>query len=90
MVRYLRGLITVMSATMILGFIVIVALFVTRFAGGGGPDLPEAIALPEGAAPAAFTQGDGWYAVVTEGDMILIYDRDTGVLRQRVQIDISK
>ena len=90
MVRYLRVLVTVMSVTMILGFIVIVALFVTRFAGGGGPDLPDAIALPEGAAPAAFTQGEGWYAVVTETDEILIYDRASGALRQRVRIDVSR
>ncbi|MFX0545560.1 DUF6476 family protein [Roseovarius sp. S1116L3] len=90
MVRYLRVLVTVLSATMIIGFIVIVALFVTRFARGADVTLPDAIALPEGAAPAAFTQGDDWYAVVTETDEILVYDRTTGQLRQTIRIDISQ
>ena len=90
MVRYLRVLVTALSATMIIGFIVIVALFVTRFARGADVTLPKAIALPGGAAPAAFTQGPDWYAVVTADDRILIYDRATGKLRQTVRIDISK
>ncbi|MFX0541436.1 DUF6476 family protein [Roseovarius sp. S4756] len=90
MVRYLRVLVTVLSATMIIGFIVIVALFVTRFARGADVTLPGAIALPDGTAPAAFTQGDDWYAVVTETDEILIYDRATGQLRQTIRIDISE
>ncbi|MFD0857635.1 DUF6476 family protein [Roseovarius aquimarinus] len=90
MVRYLRVLVTVLTATMIVGFIVIVGLFVTRFAGQGAPDLPEAITLPEGASPMAFTQGPRWFAVVTEADEILIYDRDTGQLRQTLRIDISR
>ncbi len=90
MVRYLRVLVTVLSATMIIGFIIIVALFVTRFAQEQGTVLPDAITLPPGAAPAAFTQGADWYAVVTQGDEILIYDRTTGELRQTIRIDLSK
>jgi hypothetical protein len=42
--------------------------------------------LPEGARALAFTQGRDWYAVVTERDEILIFDRATGALRQRVAI----
>src|SRR5680860_1002556 len=64
MVRYLRVLVTVLSATMIIGFIIIVALFVTRFAGGPDLTLPDTIALPDGAKAEAFTQGRDWYAVV--------------------------
>ncbi len=90
MVRYLRVLVTVLSATMIIGFIIIVALFVTRFAQGGGVALPEAITLPEGAAPAAFTQGADWYAVVTTDDRILVYERSSGQLRQTIRVDISE
>ncbi|WP_138933592.1 DUF6476 family protein [Roseovarius arcticus] len=90
MVRYLRVLVTALSATMIIGFIIIVALFVTRFAGAPDVALPDAIALPDGAKAEAFTQGRDWYAVVTEADNILIYDRLTGQLRQTVRIDITK
>ncbi len=90
MVRYLRVLVTVLSATMIIGFIIIVALFVTRFAGGPDLTLPDTIALPDGAKAEAFTQGRDWYAVVTAAGDILIYDRLTGQLRQTVRIDIAK
>ena len=34
-----------------------------------------------------FTQGPDWYAVVTQEDVILIFDRMTGELRQRVAIE---
>ncbi len=87
LVKHLRRLVTVLTATMIIGFIVIVALFVTRFSGGAGPDLPAALTLPGGAEATAFTQGSDWIAVVTEDDRIMIYDRLSGKLRQTIQID---
>jgi hypothetical protein len=89
MVRYLRVLVTALTATMTIGFIIIVALFVTRFWGGPDMALPDSVTLPEGARAEAFTQGHNWYAVVT-GDVILIYDRLTGQLRQTVQINLSE
>ncbi|SEL02251.1 DUF6476 family protein [Roseovarius nanhaiticus] len=89
LVRYLRVLVTVLTATMIIGFIVIVALFVTRFGARTDLTLPEAITVPEGAAPVAFTQSAGWFAIVTDADEILIYDRASGELRQTLRVDIS-
>ncbi len=86
-VKYLRILVTVLTATMILGFIVIVILFVIRFSDAFGPELPSEIVLPDGTKPAAFTQGGDWYAVVTQDDQILIFDRQTGQLKQTIQID---
>ncbi|MEM7732632.1 MAG: DUF6476 family protein [Pseudomonadota bacterium] len=86
-VKYLRWLVTILTATMVLGFIVIVVLFVIRFSDAFGPELPEVITLPDGSQPLAFTQGAGWYAVVTKEDQILIYDRETGDLRQTLQIE---
>jgi hypothetical protein len=84
--KFLARLVTVLTATMIIGLLVIVALLVTRFWSEPGlPALPEAIALPEGARATAFTQGAGWYAVVTEDGRILVYDRQTGALRQVVE-----
>jgi hypothetical protein len=76
----------VLTATMILGLLVIVTLFVTRFRSAPDLALPESITLPEGARATAFTQGKGWYAVVTEDERILIYDRISGGLRQVVDI----
>ena len=86
-VKYLRWLVTILTATMVLGFIVIVVLFVIRFSDAFGPELPDVITLPDGSEPLAFTQGSDWYAVVTQGDRILIYDRDTGELRQEITIE---
>lgn len=48
--------------------------------------LPDGIALPDHARATAFTQGDSWYAIVTDDERILIFDRDSGALIQTVQI----
>lgn len=83
--RLLRWMVTVLTATMILGLLAIVALLVIRLSAT--PEvLPEALALPAGATARAFTRGEDWLAVVTDADEILIYDRATGALRQRIAI----
>lgn len=71
---------------MILGFLVLIGALVMRL-NAVGPDLPDSVALPEGAKAAAFTQGSDWFAVVTTDDRILIYDRLTGRLRQTLTIE---
>ncbi|MEQ9240118.1 DUF6476 family protein [Roseovarius indicus] len=86
-VKYLRILVTTLSATMILGFIIIVVLFVIRFSDAMGPTLPDVITLPDGTTPTAFTRGAGWYAVVTSDDQILIFDLESGDLRQTLQVE---
>ena len=86
MVKYLRLLVTILTGTMILGFIVIVVLFVIKFSDAFGPKLPDVITLPNGTTASAYTRGDGWYAIVTTDDQILIYDADTGTIRQSIEI----
>lgn len=86
--RFLRVLVTVLTGTMIAGLLVIIAVFVIRFPGGGGVTVPEALALPEGVAVAAYTQGAGWSAVVTANQRILIFGAD-GALRQEVAVDLE-
>lgn len=87
----MRLLVTVLTGVMIAGIVIIVALIWTRYNGGDAP-LPEAIALPDtitlpnGTAASAFTQGTDWYAVVTEDDRILIFDRTSGDLRQEITL----
>ncbi len=83
--RYLKTLVTVLTATMILGVLAIATLLVIRLQR---PDaaLPQAIALPPGATATAFTQGADWIAVVTGDDRILIYDRSGTTLRQEIAI----
>ncbi|MGJ8618178.1 MAG: DUF6476 family protein [Sulfitobacter sp.] len=84
--RFLRRMVTVLTAVMICGVLVVTALLVTRLSGKR-PDLPETITLPDGATAATFTQGDDWYAIVTTDNQILIFDRLSGKLRQTITLD---
>lgn len=83
--KWLKWLVTTLMVVMIAGFIVLIALLVTRFPGARGVSLPDAITLPGGTVPVAFTQTADWWAVVTEDDRILIFARD-GALIQTVNI----
>lgn len=76
---------TVLTATMIFGLLVVIGLLVIRFSNKS-PYLPTSVTLPDGAKAVTFTQGPDWYAVVTKDDVILIFDRMTGELRQSVAI----
>ena len=77
---------TVLTVVMIGGVLVVIALLVTRL-NRDTPILPEQISLPDGARAISFTQGPDWYAVVTSENEILIFDRLSGSLRQRVKVD---
>ena len=86
---FLKWLVIVLTLTMIIGVITIVALLVTRMPGAMRASLPvpDQITLPDGAKAQAFTQGVAWYAVVTTDNRILIYSRATGFLTQVITID---
>ncbi|MGL5012586.1 MAG: DUF6476 family protein [Paracoccaceae bacterium] len=86
--RFLKTLVIALAVTMIAGVITIVALLVTRLNGASLP-LPETITLPDGAAAQAVTAGNGWYAVVTTDNRILIFDRLTGELRQELAVELT-
>lgn len=87
--KFLARLVTVLTATMIVGVLVITGLLVTRLqrADTPAPALPAAITLPEGMTARAVTMGGDWYAVVTTDDRIVIFDRATDKIRQTVRID---
>lgn len=86
--RFLRILVTVLTITMIVGLLSIVALLVIRFSGETSAiSLPSEIALPDGTSALAFTQGTDWYAVVTSDNQILIFDRSDNSLRQSIAIN---
>ncbi|WP_092498870.1 DUF6476 family protein [Meinhardsimonia xiamenensis] len=89
--RFLKALVTVLSVTMIAGFLVLIAVLVIRLPAPApaGPPLPERIRLPEGAAPYAFTEAPGWYAVVTRDGRILIFERETGRLKREIAVEIG-
>jgi hypothetical protein len=71
---------------MLIGVVVVVGLLVTRLSSKG-PDLPEMITLPDGSEATAFTQGDTWYAIVTSGNEVLIYNRTDGTLKQTITLE---
>jgi len=79
-------MVTVLTTVMILGVVIVIGLLVTRLTRET-PILPSEITLPEGATAVAFTQAAHWYAVVTDSDEILIFDRMTGALRQTIIVE---
>ncbi|WP_127114203.1 DUF6476 family protein [Shimia sediminis] len=83
--RFLRRLVTTMTAVMMVGLVVVVALIVIRL-NANGPTMPDQITLPEGVNATALTIGEGWWAVVTDDQHILIYDQLTGALRQEIPL----
>ena len=88
--KFLRMLVTVLTATMILGVLTIIALLVIRLQAPASPRLPAlpaSINLPDGGAPTAITFGDGWTAVVIEGNRILVFDVSTGDVRLDANIE---
>ncbi len=84
--KFLRRLVTILTATMIIGVVLIIALIVIRFYKAPLA-LPDTLELPDGAQALSFTQGPDWYAVVTDGNQILVFDRITGRLLQTVDIE---
>ena len=84
--RFLKALVTVLTAVMIVGLIAVVALLVTRLSERPAPPVPAALALPDGAAPFAVTQAPGRWIVTTRDGRVLIFDGD-GVLTGEVALD---
>ena len=65
-----------------------IGLLVTRLNADDVP-LPAEFTLPDGSTPEAVTFGTTWIAVVS-GDRILILDRETGQIRQEIDVKTSK
>ncbi|MBK0326895.1 hypothetical protein I5535_06250 [Rhodobacteraceae bacterium F11138] len=91
--RFLRRLVTTLTAVMIFGLLVIVGLLVMRFSQDHAPvpaPLPDSIVLPQGTVARAVTFGGNWYAVVTTDDRILIFDSASAELQQSIRIETQK
>ena len=86
--KFLRRLVTTLTATMIVGLVVIITLVVIRL-NSATPELalPDYIALPDGTRATAFTQTSNWYAVVTDDDKIIIFNRDSGEITQVISVN---
>ncbi len=88
MLRWLRLLVTSLAAVMGLGILAIVALLWLRLSEAPLPQLPDQIALPDGAQPAAITFARDWIVVVTEAGEILLYDQQ-GRLKDQASAPVS-
>lgn len=84
--RFLRLLVAGMAVAMVLGLAAIVAILWIRLSAPPLPELPAAIALPEGASAEAVTFSARHLIVVTDTGEVLVYGRD-GSLQQRVALD---
>lgn len=94
-IRALRRLVTVLTATMILGLLTIIVLVVitlTRFSPS--MPLPENITLSAGETAQAITKGKSWFALVTidgnQTERIRIFDAKTAEEIQSVTIEKSQ
>lgn len=83
--RFLRRLVTGLTAVMLAGLILIIALIVMRFRDTA-PPLPADIHLPEGEIARAVTLAEGLVIVVTDSNRVLIHDRLTGRLKQVIAL----
>ncbi|KUJ79958.1 DUF6476 family protein [Ruegeria profundi] len=84
--RLLRRMVMLLTAVMIGGVLVTFALIVIRLSDRT-PTLPDQVDLPDGAKAQAVTIGSNWYAVVTDDDRILIFDKTTGRQRQEIVVE---
>jgi len=84
--RFLRLLVTGLTAVMICGVLLIVTLLVIRL-NTAPAALPDAITLPSGVSAEAFTVTEHWYGVVVDGgQQILIFDRRDDRLLQTIEV----
>ncbi|GAB4558346.1 MAG: hypothetical protein Tsb0024_22670 [Ruegeria sp.] len=79
-------MVMLLTAVMIGGVLVTFALIVIRLSDRT-PTLPDQVELPDGARAQAVTIGSNWFAVVTDDNRILIFDKTTGRQRQEIPLD---
>ncbi len=84
-IKFLKLLVTVLAGVMIIGFVIIVSLFILNFRTSSIP-MPAKIELPSSVSPVAYTQTKNWYAIITDQDEIFIYDK-AGNQIQKIKVD---
>ena len=86
--RFLKTLVTVLTAVMILGLITIVVLLVIRLNGDARPILvhPELFALPAGAETLGYNLVGNSVVILTDDGMIRVFDATSRALLQELPI----
>lgn len=75
---------TVLTAVMIAGVVLIAVLLAIRLNAPGTPAFPDMIALPEGTVPLAVTRGPDFLLVVTDDGRAFVLDPTGSELRQEI------
>ncbi|NKX43437.1 DUF6476 family protein [Roseicyclus persicicus] len=86
--RFLKGLVTVLTAVMILGVLTIVALLVIRLNADPVPVLvsPGDFALPAGVGAVGISVIDGRTVIVGDDGRVRVYDSESRALLQDIEI----
>ena len=87
--KFLRLLVIVLTITMICGIITLVLVIVIKMPNYNDTEsirLPAEIILPDNMKVETFSIGSNHYLIVTKNDEVLIYDRKTNILEQRIKI----
>ena len=84
--RFLRVLVTVLTAAMILGVITIVFLLVIRLNAETAPILvhPEMFEIPEGVGTIGFSVVNGQTIIIGDDAVIRVFDSETRTLLQEI------
>lgn len=86
--RFLRVLVTVLTAVMILGVITIVVLLVIRLSDVSAPVFvhPDAFAVPEGVGLVGYSVVNGHVVLVGDDGVIRVFSNDTQVLVEEIRV----
>lgn len=81
---FLRRLVTVLTAVMIVGVVLIVLLLAIRLNAPAAPSFPEMLALPDGVTPLAVTRGPDFLLVVGQDGRTFVLDPTGSEIRQEI------
>lgn len=81
----MRLLVTTLTATMMIGLVILVTLIVIRFKERQ-TTWPDAISIPSGVQAVSITSGKGWFGIVTDDQRLLIYAPD-GTFQKEIKIE---
>ena len=87
-IKLLKLLVTVLACVMIIGFIIIVSLFVLNFQKSH-VSIPVTLELQTGIKPIAFTQTKDWFSIISATNEILNYKND-GTLIKSITVQDSE
>ncbi|OAN72668.1 hypothetical protein A8B78_19495 [Jannaschia sp. EhC01] len=87
--RFLRVLVTVLTAVMILGVLTVILLLVIRLNDIRGPILvhPEVFSIPAGVNTVGYSVVDGYTVIIGDDGIIRVFASDTQELVQQLDLN---